>query len=94
MVVFPEPDGAENTNNFPLVIVLYLCSVTLNLFQGLNFQILKQVQNDRKLQYIQYLLFNLFQFVFHHYYQFLHFGMVGFRAHGINFSSHFLGDET
>jgi hypothetical protein len=21
MVVFPEPDGAENTNNFPLVIV-------------------------------------------------------------------------
>jgi hypothetical protein len=23
IVVFPEPDGAENTNNFPFVIVLF-----------------------------------------------------------------------
>ena len=47
MVVFPEPDGAENTINFPFITYVLSMSVILNLFQDLNIQILKQVQNDK-----------------------------------------------
>lgn len=43
---------------------------------------------------IEHLLFDLFQFVFHLYHDVLHFGVVRLAAGGIDFPSHFLGDES
>ena len=40
------------------------------------------------------MFFDLFQFVFHLDDKFLHLGMVAFRTKGVDFTSHFLGDET
>ena len=42
---------------------------------------------------IQHLLLNLFQVVFHVDYQALDFGVIGFGAYGVDFPTHFLGEE-
>ena len=49
---------------------------------------------DVRLHHVQYLFFNLFQFIFHLNHDFLHFSMIGLAAQRIDFTSHFLSDET
>ena len=49
---------------------------------------------DVRLHHVQYLFFNLFQFIFHLNHDFLHFGMIGLAAQCIDFTSHFLSDKS
>ena len=52
------------------------------------------VHNLSLLHHIQHLFFDLLQFVFHLYHDFLHFSVVRFTAECIDLPSHFLSDET
>lgn len=46
---------------------------------------------DRPLQRIQHLFFDLFQFIFHLHHDVLHLSLIAFRSRGIDFPTHFLG---
>lgn len=46
------------------------------------------------LHYIEYLLLDLFEEVFHHHDYALHFGMIGLGSESVDFASHFLGDKS
>ena len=62
---------------------------------SLCLQILRIAQDDTgKLHYIQHLFLDLLQFVLHTHHDVLHFGMVRLASRGVDFASHFLGDEA
>lgn len=46
------------------------------------------------LHHVQHLFLDLFQLIFHLHDDFLHFGVVGLAAKRIDFTSHFLSDES
>lgn len=46
------------------------------------------------LHYIQNLLLDLLQLVFHLHHNLLHLGMIGFAAQGIDFAAHLLSNEA
>ena len=81
MVLLPEPDGALKMMSLPF------CG---QLWQEVLWFASVMLGG---LEYVEHLLFNLFQFIFHLHHDVLHFSLVAFAAGGVDFASHFLRDE-